>query len=489
MSSSSQVLPPGIGPSQHRQFFDELAKVVGDENISRDASTGALIGSHQQQSYGDPYALVNQDQHLPSGAVRPVSVEEVNEADAYAIVEPGVSFFDLYEEIKRRDLALWPSCAAIGWGSVVGNTLDHGFGYTPDGVHTDAQCGMEVVLPKGELLRTGMGAMTDSRLFPLYKPRFGPRIDGLFYQSNLGVVTKLGIHITPAPEAYTACELSVPNERDLSQLVELLANLQRRGVFTNHPSISNVFRQAILSPDDTVKAKLAPHFGLGKAVPESILDELHSIHGWGFWKAEFGLQGDGDVVPALENSLRRAITKIPGAQLEVKQFGGISGKFLRGDEVEIRAVPHTGVPTLEALSLMDYRMAQGSGHTDFAPVVPTSGPELLEWYLAAKDMVSAAKLGFFADFHAYSRYIIPIVLVVYAPEEKERADELCKKLIDDAFRRGLTTYRTHVEFMDQIRSHFSYNGHALAKLVDSFKATMDPNGILSPGKSGIGGTK
>ncbi|PCG88406.1 FAD-binding, type 2 [Penicillium occitanis (nom. inval.)] len=538
MSSSAQVLPPGIGPSEHCQFFDELANVVGDENISRDASTGALIGPHQQHSYGDPYAIVSQDQHIPSGAVRPASVEElqqvlrlanrfgislwtvsrgrnlgyggsspavagsvvldlhrmnrvleVNEADAYAIVEPGVSFFDLYEEIKRRDLALWPSCAAIGWGSVLGNTLDHGFGYTPDGVHTEAQCGMEVVLPTGELLRTGMGAMSDSRLFPLYKPGFGPSVDGLFYQSNLGVVTKLGIHITPAPEAYTACELSVPNEGDLGQLIELLADLQRRGVVTNHPSVSNVFRQAILSPDDACRAKLAPHFGPNKNIPESVLDELKSSYGWGFWKAEFGLQGDADVVPALESSLRRAITKIPGAQLQVRRFGGSPGKFLRADEVETKAIPHSGVPTLESLSLMDYRLAPGSGHTDFAPVVPTSGPSLLEWYLAAKEMVSAAKFDFFADFHAYSRYIIPIVLVVYAPEEKERANELCQKLIDDAVRRGLTTYRTHVEFMDQVRSHFSFNKHALAKLVDSFKATVDPNNILSPGKSGIRGTK
>lgn len=305
----------------------------------------------------------------------------------------------------------------------------------------------------------------------------------------LGVVTKIGIHITPAPEAYTACELSVPNESDLTQLVELLADLQRRAVVTNHPSISNVFRQAILSPDDAVKAKLAPHFGPNKTVPESVLDEIKSSNGWGFWKAEFGLQGDADVVPALESSLRRAIKRIPGAQLQVRHFGGTPGKFLRGEEVEAGAIPHSGVPTLESLSLMDYRLTPGSGHTDFAPVVPTSGPVLLEWYLAAKEMVSAAKFDFFSDFHCYSRYIIPILLVVYAPEERERASELGQKLIDDAVRRGLTVYRTHVEFMDQIRSHFSFNGHALAKLVDSFKATVDPNNILSPGKSGIQGTK
>lgn len=136
------------------------------------------------------------------------NIDEVNEEYGYAIVEPGVSFFDLYEEIQRRGLNLWPSVPAIGWGSVLGNTMDRGFGYTPNGEHSQSQCGMEVVLPNGELLRTGMGAMKDNKTFALYKgyvhsslarlcshPNnidlqsnrgFGPTLDGLFYQSNLG---------------------------------------------------------------------------------------------------------------------------------------------------------------------------------------------------------------------------------------------------------------------------------------------------------------
>ena len=304
----------------------------------------------------------------------------------------------------------------------------------------------------------------------------------------LGVVTKLCIHISPAPEAYTACDLSVPNEENLPQFIELLADLQRRGVITNHPSVSNVFRQAILSPDPACTEKMAPYFGPNKRVPDSVLDELKSTYGWGFWRAEFGIQGDADVVPALESSLRRAITKIPGARLEVRKFGGTPGRFLRGEEVETPGIPHNGVPTLTAMTLMDYRMAPGSGHGDFAPILPTSGPALLEWWLEAKKMVAEANLDLFADFHVWSRYIIPIVMVVYAPEEKDRVKTLVQNLINDAARRGLTTYRTHVEYMDQIRSHFSFNDHAHAKLVDSFKATLDPNDILSPGKSGIKGT-
>jgi 4-cresol dehydrogenase (hydroxylating) len=36
-------------------------------------------------------------------------------------------------------------------GSVMGNALDRGFGYTPYGLHTNNICGMEVMMPDGEL--------------------------------------------------------------------------------------------------------------------------------------------------------------------------------------------------------------------------------------------------------------------------------------------------------------------------------------------------
>lgn len=94
---------------------------------------------------------------------------EVNEEYAYAIVEPGVSFFDLHNYIKEKKLKLWISCPAIGWGSVLGNTTERGFGYTAYGEHSQVQCGMEVVLPNGEIIRSGMGAMNNSEMWALFK--------------------------------------------------------------------------------------------------------------------------------------------------------------------------------------------------------------------------------------------------------------------------------------------------------------------------------
>jgi hypothetical protein len=54
---------------------------------------------------------------------------EVNDQCCYALVEPEVSFFDLYNYCKERKLKVYPSCPSLGWGRILGNTLDRGWGY------------------------------------------------------------------------------------------------------------------------------------------------------------------------------------------------------------------------------------------------------------------------------------------------------------------------------------------------------------------------
>ena len=68
--------------------------------------------------------------------------------------------------------------------------------------HFGAQCGMEVVTGGGELVRTGMGALPNSQTWQQFKYGYGPYIDGMFSQSNFGVVTKMGIWLMPEPETY-----------------------------------------------------------------------------------------------------------------------------------------------------------------------------------------------------------------------------------------------------------------------------------------------
>jgi FAD/FMN-containing dehydrogenase len=56
---------------------------------------------------------------------------------AYALVEPGVTYFDLHDYLVQNNLRdkLWIDVPDLGGGSVLGNTCERGVGYTPYGDH------------------------------------------------------------------------------------------------------------------------------------------------------------------------------------------------------------------------------------------------------------------------------------------------------------------------------------------------------------------
>jgi 4-cresol dehydrogenase (hydroxylating) len=60
-------------------------------------------------------------------------------------------------------------------------------------------------VPGGELLRTGMGAMSNSQVAQVYRHPFGPQLQGLFFSSGLGIVTKMGYWLQRRPEVYASC--------------------------------------------------------------------------------------------------------------------------------------------------------------------------------------------------------------------------------------------------------------------------------------------
>ncbi|HXJ16329.1 MAG TPA: FAD-linked oxidase C-terminal domain-containing protein, partial [Candidatus Polarisedimenticolia bacterium] len=70
-------------------------------------------------------------------------------------------------------------------------------------------------------------------------------------------------------------------------------------------------------------------------------------------------------------------------------------------------------------------------------------------------------------------------------EKNKRSREIFKRLVEVSAQHGWGEYRTHVAFMDTVADIYSYNNHALHRFHETLKDAVDPNGILSPGKSGI----
>ena len=270
-------LPPGVSSDDFSAAITAFENIVGKEWVFASDEDAAL--------YRDAYSIYmgEEEDYWASGGIAPTTVEQVqaivrvanqyripiyaisngknygmggsapnysgsfcidlkrmnkiidvDEQAATCLVEPGVSYFDLYRHIKKNKLKVWIDCPDPGWGSVMGNALDHGQGHTSTEFrdHFAAHCGMEVVLPNGELLRTGMGAMPNSPIWQRYQYGLGPSLDGLFNQSNLGIVTKMGFFLMPEPEGMLDVYVDVPLYDDLVPLIDIHTYLQNSNMAT-----------------------------------------------------------------------------------------------------------------------------------------------------------------------------------------------------------------------------------------------------------------
>jgi FAD/FMN-containing dehydrogenase len=408
-------------------------------------------------------------------------VLEVNEKNAYALVEPGVSYFDLYRYVQDRKLKVWIDPADPGWGSPMGNALDRGGGRTPMRDHFDAECGMEVVLPNGEVMRTGMGALPGSKTWQQYKYGFGPYVDGMFSQSSLGIVTKMGIWLFPEPEAYLTGTVTVFKRDDLVPLVATLAYLMNSNIVLG---TTNVASPLTYARQDPALAALYTKPG-GPSTQE--LEQYAQEKNLGYWSVELPFYGPAKVVSAQWEHAQEKFSAIPGV------------KFREGPMRRFPLDPNQSLPFptpvamgIPNLSVFGVGGPRSYGHVWFSPIIPMTGEAILEAQQVFTDAyremgMAPGPMFFIGPSSNYPRcFLVLFGFPVEHDVEKNRKNrEHFKRLIQVAAEHGWGEYRTHTAFMGTVSDAYSYNNHALRRLHETIKDAVDPNGILSPGKCGI----
>lgn len=190
------TLPPGVNAQEFQTYLDEARSIVGGDHVR------VIVGDHQfeKDNYMDPakehdmFYVFDKDYFIASAVVSPANVEqvqalmrlsnktkvavwpisigrnigyggagprvpgsvvidmgrmnrvlEVNETDAYCLLEPGVTYQALYDHLVEKGLndKLWMDVPDLGGGSILANTMERGVGYTPYGDHfmVSTECG------------------------------------------------------------------------------------------------------------------------------------------------------------------------------------------------------------------------------------------------------------------------------------------------------------------------------------------------------------
>jgi 4-cresol dehydrogenase (hydroxylating) flavoprotein subunit len=134
---------------------------------------------------------------------RMAAIVDYDDTLGYVVLEPGVSFAQLAAFLNSRKSSFF--CATPGTSpdaSVVGNVLERGIALGPQAERAAHVCNLEVVLPSGEILRSGLGHFANALAANCWRWSIGPQFDGLFSQSNLGIVTRMTIWLTKKPKAF-----------------------------------------------------------------------------------------------------------------------------------------------------------------------------------------------------------------------------------------------------------------------------------------------
>lgn len=525
-------LPPGVSPANFKSALLKFGEAVGnrwvytseeDVNLYRDAysplwddeeervPSAAVAPESAEQvqaivrvanEYKIPLYPISTGKNLGYGGSAPIvsgsvivdlkrmnKIIEVDDKRHFAIVEPGVSYFDLYDYIQQRGLKVWIDPPDPGWGSLVGNSLDRGCGYTYGSYrdHFDSHSGMEVVLPNGDLIRTGMGALPGAKTWGEYAHGFGPSVDGLFCQGNFGIVTKMGFHLMPQPEAYMSALAYVPRREDLIPLVEIVNTLEHLGAI-GQPKYGSPLQT--LFGDAAFKASINSRAGLTD-------DELNRVareRKLASWQVKLQFYGAPAVIEANWAAVRSKISAaIPGAKFEVDQqydFPLTSAQKV--------ALPHKaalGVPDL-SIFFVGARSKEspepGDGFMWFSSVIPKSGEAIFEaqkvYRTAAWEIGIEPGISLLSTPSSWYRTFILISGLPISRSDSE-LNEQSRRLYETYARAaaaaGFGEYRAPAIFHNLVSDTYSFNNYALRRFVETMKDTVDPNGIFAPGRGGI----
>ena len=250
-------------------------------------------------------------------------VLKLDEQSCSCIVEPGVTYFALYETIQRAGVNLMMDCPDLGGGSLIGNICERGIGFVdishfqrsyPFTTSAFANAASPQIHSSGRSLRqslryggcpphwrdsaprngcssrqgrqrkSNMGILPVGflpkypccvvlRILTNHRYGYGPYSDGIFTHSNFGIVTKMGIWLMPKTEVFPYA-FSFKNDEDYSSIMEIVQPLILKRVFSGVVQIADGAHEVLTGHNDD-RAKLWSGKG---AMPRDILYKWMDEH-------------------------------------------------------------------------------------------------------------------------------------------------------------------------------------------------------------------
>jgi 4-cresol dehydrogenase (hydroxylating) flavoprotein subunit len=489
-----QQIPAIIKPG-NREEVQQCLKIANEYNIPLYA-----IGSGKNWGYGSRVPV--RDGCALLDLSRMNRIVDFDENLAYVTIEAGVTQRHLYEFLQKQSSRLWMDATGSSPdSSLVGNIMERGFGHTPYGDRFANVCGLEVVLPTGEIVNTGFGKFVNAKTSSVYRWGLGPYLDGLFTQSNFGIVTQMTLWLMPAPEYFQAFYFSVKNHEQLPALIDALRPLRLNGTIRSAVHIANNYK--VLS---SIRQYPWEEAQGTTPLPPQVLEHFAKTWDFGAWNGSGGLYGSKKQVAAARDLIKKALKgkvnklrflddwTIALAQRLAKPYQQITGLNLPELLKLLKPVYGLmkGIPTHTQLASAYWRKKSpppeamnpdldGCGLIWLAPVAPLDGQHAMTIYeMASKTLIAYGFEPSITMTLLTERCLGCVIAIAYdrdVPEEDKKAMECYEHLLTALTVAGYYPYRVGIQSMNALTAQESYQ-----TFMGKLKAAIDPNQILAPGR-------
>ncbi len=433
-------------------------------------------------------------------------IREVNVPGHYAVVEPGVTQRQMYEYLVEHKLPLVMNVTGAAKDtSLIGNALERGIGYFAS--RADSLSGMEIVLGSGRVVRTGFGHFETSRITHVYRYGIGPQLDGLFAQSNFGIVTAAGVDLMPARDECMAVISKISDPSKLAAFVDAMADLRRRDVIQTVAHIGNRHRtQIAMAP--LVYRRLVQLTGRDGSDLRGEAERLLEEEGFGPWSSVAGVMGTAGQLRAVRREVCGALRgiastmfmtdrKIALAKWLARVFG--FSTWVRRKQALLEAVEPLyglakGIPTDAPMGSVYWPVGDLPLKEDDNPDQSRCGmlyccPFLPADGAATQQVMDRTELVFrnygFVPYVTLnmvdSKSLECVINLAFDRDKPERvasAHACNDELTQECIRLGYLPYRVGPQSMPLVVN----DKDSFWQTVRDLKRALDPNGIIAPGR-------
>jgi 4-cresol dehydrogenase (hydroxylating) len=411
-------------------------------------------------------------------------------------LEPGVTQGQLSEYLHSRGLPFMVPVTGAGPScSIVANALERGFGVTPITDHFGAVISMKVVLPDGDIYESYTRTFNASSVAHAFKWATGPYLDGLFSQSNLGIVVDASIALQPRGERSGALFFVLDTNQDVEkasgQIRQLLGAAGHNIGAINVMSRSRV--ECMLSGAQKLSRDVR---GRGMALPAGAWFGFGSVYG----SKEHFRATRRLVKKYLRGHVRQIRIFTAGDVKRLRWVSALATKAgypqLTGlvDRLQAAIEIVDGVPSRVALPLAYAKSGQATDDADlnpardgcglfwYAPIVPMRGG-VVEQFIEFAER-TCGKHGLLAPItlttlspRCYAS-TIPLLFDRTNPDAERRARTCFEELYEEGLALGFVPYRMGSQFMPALER----NDAGVGPVVKAIKRALDPNHVLAPGR-------